>query len=97
MDDDKGTSLVLVQSEAGQRIFEQIRNICTVNEVMPEQAAKQNPSMLFSSKANRRRTDVLKAVRNGDFEICRAILVPDEDGFFVKIKRKVSHFLHSII
>ena len=51
MDDDKGTSLVLVQSEKGRKIFSEITvRICS-KEMTLQQASMQNPSLLESSPA----------------------------------------------
>lgn len=50
MDDDKGTSLVIVNSEKGKQIFEQIKDKIMYKEVDFEEAIRYNPSMTKSVK-----------------------------------------------
>ena len=65
MDDDKGTSLVLVQSEKGRKIFSEITvRICS-KEMTLQQASMQNPSLLKSSPAKANRQEVLDMIREG--------------------------------
>lgn len=70
MDDDKGTSVVLVHTEKGQTLWNEISDDVKYKEVTLEQASQQNPSMLVSSKANVNRDLVLKKIQEGDFEGC---------------------------
>ena len=55
MDDDKGTSLVLVHSEKGQRYLDALCTQLRIKDSPIEQALIGNPSMLHSAKAHRRR------------------------------------------
>ena len=50
MDDDKGTSLVIVNSEKGKQIFEQIKDKIIYKQVNFEEAIIYNPSMTESVK-----------------------------------------------
>lgn len=50
MDDDKGTSLVIINSEKGRQIFEQIKDKIIYKEVDFEKAIQYNPSMIKSVK-----------------------------------------------
>ena len=50
MDDDKGTSLVIVNSEKGKQIFEQIKDKIIYKQVDFEEAIRYNPSMTKSVK-----------------------------------------------
>ena len=50
MDDDKGTSLVIINSEKGKQIFEQIKDKIMYKEVDFEEAIRYNPSMTSSVK-----------------------------------------------
>ena len=45
MDDDKGTSLVIINSEKGKKIFEQIKDKINYKQVDFEEAIRYNPSM----------------------------------------------------
>lgn len=67
MDDNKGTSLVLVHSENGKELLGRIADRVVLKEVTLEQASQQNPSMLYSSQAKENREEVLKLCINGEF------------------------------
>ena len=49
MDDDKGTSLVVVHSEKGRMYWEKIKEFCVSVEVTAEEAYRENPSMMVAS------------------------------------------------
>lgn len=92
MDDNRGTSLVLVQSPKGKDIFKQINERCVVRKMSLEQASAQNQSMLSSSPSNAHRNEVLRTIKNGDFEKCTNLLIPIQTCFFKKIIRKLRLF-----
>lgn len=56
MDEDKGTSLVLINSEKGQRIFDELKCKMEVSEVDFEKAIKHNPMMKRSARPFERKT-----------------------------------------
>ena len=55
MDDNKGTSLVLVHSEKGQKLFKDISPKMIYKQVDFDEAINYNPSMLKSVKADSKR------------------------------------------
>ncbi len=52
MDDDKGTSLVIINSEKGKKIFEQIKDKINYKQVDFEEAIRYNSSMTTSVKTD---------------------------------------------
>lgn len=68
MDDNKGTSLVLIQSDKGKKLFEAITDRIHSKEMTLEQASAQNPSLLKSSPAKENRQEVLDMIREGRFD-----------------------------
>ena len=54
-DDDKGTSLVIVNSERGKKLFNDIKNNIKYKKVNFEDSIKYNPSMISSVKINKNR------------------------------------------
>lgn len=48
LDDDKGTSLVIINSQKGQELMDKIKKLIEVEKVNFEEAIKYNPSMLNS-------------------------------------------------
>lgn len=55
MDDDKGTSLVLVHSAKGKELFEAVAQQMKFKEVSPRQALRENPAMTSSAIPHRLR------------------------------------------
>ena len=97
MDDNKGTSLVLLHSKKGRELF----SVLSENEkiyykkVTLEQASARNPSLLTSSPANSQREEVLRAVLAGEFTTVEDMIYfkePKEslkEWFMNKFKRTV--------
>lgn len=55
MNDNKGTSLIIINSEKGQKLFEKIEENTIAKEVDIEEAIKYNPSMIQSSNKDIKR------------------------------------------
>lgn len=68
MDDDKGTSLVLVHSEKGSRLFQQIQNRLRSCGVRPESALQYNSAAVQSAAPFAKRNAFLHDIQNQDFE-----------------------------
>lgn len=68
MDDDKGTSLVLLHSQKGKLYFQALDKKISYKKVTLEQAVAQNPSILHSSLAKPERDAVLASILIGDFD-----------------------------
>ncbi len=68
MDDNGGTSLVLLHSERGNRMFEQVRGRLKTRKVTLEEAGRQNPSLLRASAEKPQREAVLRMIREGRIE-----------------------------
>lgn len=68
MDDDKGTSLVLVHSEKGRKLLEEASGGIRMQPVTLEQATAQNPAVLVSARPKPERAQVLKLCLDGRFE-----------------------------
>ena len=67
MDDDCGTSVVLIQSEKGRVFWNLILERIHFKKVLLEQVSKQNPSILTSSNHNIHREKVLEMIRTTGF------------------------------
>lgn len=74
MDDDKGTSVVLVQSEKGREMMERIQRNCVCKTVTLEEASRKNPAMVRTSPAKQNRLAVLEAIRTGGIGACEGML-----------------------
>lgn len=67
LNDDKGISLVLVNSEKGQRLFDEIIEKCFVEQVDMETAILHNSAAKESMKMNRQRKTFFQDLGNMDF------------------------------
>ena len=93
MDADKGTSVVLIQSEKGKKLFSQIEDRVTVKPVSLEDASSQNPSMLMPSPQKSNRNQVLETIREGRImELEELFSQPEKqkDSFLHKIKHRLN-------
>ena len=97
MDDDRGTSLVLVQSPKGTKVLEQIRDQLVLKEVPLASALQSNPSALVSSAAHPRRSEILKQLRSGKFDDCTRLLSQDQPSFLKKGCRKAKKVLRILM
>lgn len=87
MDDNKGTSVVLVQSLRGAELFELIADRLITKPLSTEEASRQNGAMLRASQPNPRRADALSAIRSGDFGACEALFPQARSSLLQKLRR----------
>ena len=69
--DGKGTSLVLLNSEKGASLFEQVKDSFRYTEVDPEKACRRNPSLTQSAAMNSRRQNFFRDFRKLSFSQLR--------------------------
>ena len=74
MDDNKGTSLILIQTEPGEKLFAKIADQLEWKQVTLEETSRQNPAMLRASQAAENRAEILALIRQGKFEKCLRIM-----------------------
>lgn len=74
MDDGNGTSLVLIHSQKGERLWDIIAENCIVKEEKICDSYKENPSLLYSSKLNPKRNMILRAMKENKYFKIKAIL-----------------------
>lgn len=99
LDDNKGTSLILLHSEKGKEIFNLIKNSLISKEVSLEDASKYNPSLVESSTRNSKYIQVLNMGINGKFDQIDALLKSQEKISLTghikwKIKKLIGCLLH---
>lgn len=77
MDDDKGTSLVIIHSKKGQEIFQSLGSKMNYQEVPFEAAIRGNPAMIRSAKKPKLRDTFMQRIQTGDFEKLAAAYAKD--------------------
>ena len=71
LDDDRGISLVLVQTKKGQAALEGLE----AWPVTLEESSRENPAVIRAASENPRRSEAMELVRSGDFSGA-ALLLP---------------------
>lgn len=68
MDDNKGTSLVLIHTDKGREYWEAIKGSCNSLKVSEEETYQQNESLLYPSLAHSKREKLLESLSRDGFE-----------------------------
>ena len=68
LDDDKGTSLVFVNSEKGRNVFEEIKEQLIFRQVDIDEAVRYNPSAYISVNRPKNRENFLKDITENNFD-----------------------------
>lgn len=94
-DDNKGTSIVFTHSEKAIEILNEIKPQVECIKVDIEEAIKENPSMMASSKEHSERSQFLKEVTDENFKkiVDKYFPQPTDCGLFKRIKGKVGSIL----
>lgn len=95
MDDDKGTSLVFINSKTGQEIFNSISNEMKVKEVDINEAVKYNPSAIKSVQKNPNRNYFLADLNNIEFN--QLVKKYCTDNLDTRIKNKGKTILRGLL
>ena len=72
MDDNKGTSVVLVQTPRGQGLLARIADQLILKSVTLKEAGRQNGAMLNAARSNPRRAEALARIRAGQIAECES-------------------------
>ena len=96
MDDDKGTSLVVIHSEKGKQVFDKLKDKIILNEVNLNEAIKYNPSMITSVNYNKNR-EAFFAELNDGADLLELIQKYTKESFKQKIKNKIKSAVKKLI
>ncbi|MDD4700426.1 MAG: hypothetical protein PHV07_09295, partial [Oscillospiraceae bacterium] len=95
MDDDKGTSLIFVNSKAGQAMIERIAGEMQFKEVDINEAIKYNPAAIKSVAYNHKREQFFKELHKLTFE--ELVKKYCTDKLAIRVKRKTKTILRKIL
>ncbi len=96
MNDEKGTSLVIVNSKKGQELLDEIKDYMKYEEVDFETAIKGNPSFTKVSEPNKKSNQFFKELKDINFEELIKRYAP-EPTFIQKCSRKLKRIIKKII
>ena len=95
MDDDKGTSLVLVNSDRGKLIFDQIKNKLSYEEVEINKAVICNSTAIKSVEQNPKREKFFEELDELSFD--RLVNKYCSDNIMVRAKRKAKSMAYIVL
>lgn len=87
MDDDKGTSLIFVNTSKGREVFSQIENKMKYKKVNLDQAIEFNPAAIRCAKSNRNRKKFFDGLDKIPFD--QLVKKYCTDKYSIRVKRKV--------
>lgn len=94
MNDGKGISLVLIRTEAGRRVFENIINKMKLKKVTYEEGCRGNPSEYSSVKRPEERDTFYENMQRLSFEQLEKVYgLPKRISMKSRVKKKVKHIL----
>ena len=96
MDDNKGTSVVLVQSQRGGALLERISERLILKQVTLEETSRQNQAMLKTSQPHARRTEALGKIRDGQIGACESWFIPAKLTIAQQVCRTVGGILRRL-
>lgn len=97
MDDNKGTSVILVQSAKGAELLSSVSDRLEIKPVTLEEASRQNQAMLVCSKSNGKRSEVLGLIRNASILECEQLFQIEEPTATQKIRSLIARTIKRII
>lgn len=97
MDDNKGTSVVLVQSACGADLFQKIADCLAVKEVFLEEASQQNQAMLKTHTPNARRNEALSFVKAGHIAECEKWFIKKKPSFIRRVLNLAKRILRKAL
>lgn len=96
LDDDRGTSLVIVNTEKGMKLFEKIKNEIEYKEIEFEKAIKYNKNMCKSEVPDKNRKKFFDNLEKTNFdELVKKYT--SQPGFIKKIMRRCKNKIKKII
>lgn len=85
MDDDKGTSLVLIHTQKGANLLNKVRSTLKIKDADANEAAKSNPILRGPVKPHAKREEFLSRVNAQNFDVLLMTFV--KPGFKQRIKK----------
>lgn len=96
LDDDKGTSLVLVNSDKGKEIFEQLQDKMIVKRVDCDEAIKYNSAAIKSVDINPKRDRFFEDLDSNSGDISQLIIKYTKVSFGKRAYRKIRNILPKV-
>lgn len=92
----KGTSLIVIHSEKGKQLFDELSEKMILNEVNLNEAIKYNSSMIKSVKYNEKRNSFFAELNSGK-ELTDLIRIYTKISFEKRVKNKIKSIIKKLI
>ncbi len=96
MDDNKGTSVVLVQSDKGRRALECIKDRLVMMPVSLSDASKYNPAILKPFPAHEKKEEAFGLIKNGKIAECEKWFKMPKKSIISRAKNVVKRLLRKL-
>lgn len=96
MYNNKGTSLVILNTQKGSEIFDKIKEKINSKPVNFEESIKYNPSMIVSSSKPKNREEFFKDIENLNFDKLQRKYFPNPN-IIIRILRKIKAIIKKMI
>lgn len=96
LDDDKGTSLVLVNSDKGKKIFQQLQDKMILKQVDVGEAIKYNPAAIEFVKYNPNRDKFFNSLNSSSHNVSKLIMKYTNVNLGIRVYRKTRSVLSNI-
>jgi coenzyme F420-reducing hydrogenase beta subunit len=96
MYDNKGTSLIVIHSEKGKQLFDELSKKMILNEVNLNEAIRYNLSMISSVKYNKKRNNFFVELNSGK-GIVYLLSKYTRISFIIKLKNKIKRGIKKLI
>jgi len=93
LDDDAGTSLVIVNSEKGMELFDGIKDGFLYRETTQEAAVAYNPAIVHSAKPHPQRGEILRALDEQGFDFVTKTYIRPQNPLRYKLGRVKARIL----
>lgn len=93
MDDNKGTSLVLIHSAKGEKLFKSVIKNIRYKQVTLEQASAMNQSILYSSPHKPNRDQLLSMIERDGFQVVVPAIMPKIQRRKKTLRSKIRNLL----
>ena len=95
LDDDKGTSLVLIHSDKGRYLLDRLSDKIKSQAAEIDIVEKYNPSVIKSVVANCKRENFLRDIQKKDFEI--TVLKYTKKSFLKRLRNVIAKIIHRLL
>lgn len=96
MNDNKGTSLIAINSSKGQVLIDSIKDNIVIKEVSFDTFEKYNPSFVKSSSMNKNRDNFMKEINDDNFDVVVNKYIKKE-SIFKKAIKKVKRIIKKLL